>query len=65
MAVNGGFAGAIFAVGAVTILLLGLREVRWFLLLTIPPAIVFAILMHRAHKRPVEEAELSITNRRP
>ena len=61
MAVNGGIAAAIFAIGSVTILLVGLREVRWFLLLVIPAAIVFAVLMHRAHKRPVEEAQLSIT----
>ena len=61
MAVSGGFAAAIFAIGSVVLLLIGLREVRWFLLLTIPAALGFALLMHRAHKRPVEEAQLSIT----
>ena len=62
MAVNGGFAAAIFALGSVVFLLIGLREARWFILLTIPAALVFALLMHRAHKRPVEEAQLSITD---
>ena len=61
MAVNGGIAAAIFVIGALAILIVGLTEVRWFLLLVIPCALIFALLMHRAHKRPVEEAQLSIT----
>ena len=55
IAIGGGIMGAVFAVGCCLIFFLGVGEVRWFLLLSIPLGLCIAALLYLYHKRrPVE-----------
>ena len=55
IAIGGGIMGAVFALGVCLIFVLGVYEVRWFLLLSMPLGFCIAAVLYAIHKRrPVE-----------
>jgi len=55
IAVGGGIMGAVFGVGVCVIFLVGVVEVRWFLLMSLALGVAIAALLHFVHgRKPVE-----------
>ena len=55
IAVGGGIMGAVFTVGTCLIFFVGVVQVRWFLLFSLPLGLCIAALLYVWHKRkPVE-----------